>query len=239
MAAGIMIDSDGKRVIDSNGKHRIGEDGAPCCCWRQARLCSDDTLQDVWMTDSDAHTLTGAFQLGDWCYYFNFADPLGTPGTIKTPADVTPLDSCEDCPGCADFPCDVDHYQIDFDVDFFAYAAVDTGCVVPLVTCLGIHKTYTLTQDETCIWSNAGNGFNCAGYGTAFLINVTIAKEVLGDCEWDLSLEPDGLETANAPPMFRFSILGPYDEFSYCLNYQPYAPGAMNYKIRIYNIVVS
>jgi hypothetical protein len=77
------------------------------CCGataRQARRCSDDALADVWMTPDDAATLTGAFELNNHCFYFDFDDPLGAPGTIYTPGDVTEFDDCDIC----NDPCRVD-----------------------------------------------------------------------------------------------------------------------------------
>lgn len=109
MAVGILINSQGKRIIRKDGSRAIGEPGAKCCCnpkYRQARKCPspDGELVDVWMTEADAATLPDAFTLNTRCLYFDFEDATSdTPGTVYPASDATAIDGCEECPS----PCDV------------------------------------------------------------------------------------------------------------------------------------
>lgn len=89
----------------------------PCSNYRQARLCSDDSLANVWMTTADALTRSGAFYVNNIliCYYFNFVDATSnSPGTIYAASASVAKANCAACPGCASVPCDgTTSYQVD------------------------------------------------------------------------------------------------------------------------------
>lgn len=97
--------------------------------YRQARSCpSVGSLQDVWMTVTDAATFTGAFSIAGVCYYFSFSDPTsGSPGTVYAAVDATAFADCCDCDAIncgARFPC------VDYLVSGFVtiYNSLDADC---------------------------------------------------------------------------------------------------------------
>jgi hypothetical protein len=94
-------------LLIGSGCIQAGASGCIAICapaFRQARLCADFSVADVWMTATDAALLTGAFYV-PWlglCCYFNFADSVYTTlgGTLYARADVTASADCTACLPC-------------------------------------------------------------------------------------------------------------------------------------------
>lgn len=159
----IMIDDDGCLLVDEEGCLLTGT----CVgTHRQARVCGTGVLADVWMTEADAATLTGAFALdalGVPCFYFDLEDPLGLPGTIYAAGDANSFADCAECSADNEDPC------------------ADGCCQFFYVYTLHFTDTWSITDGILTLEDGSagliGSGWNCASP------NSTLTRD-LGD--WTL-----------------------------------------------------
>ncbi len=106
MSVGVQVNSSGCVKVNGSGCVKIG----PCTAsaYQQARLCSDNSLTDVWMTTADAAMFPGAFTLMHGVLGYYFAGDTGTPGTIYTAADAQPFADCTAAVTCGSGSCTAD-----------------------------------------------------------------------------------------------------------------------------------
>lgn len=170
MAAGILINSAGQRVIRSDGSRGIGNAGDPCCCdcYRQARLCFDDTLADVWMICSDAAMFPDAFSIGSACLYFNFADATSPTagGMIYPAAAAVAQPSCAECPTpCFVADCSCENLKMSFHLKISLYDKSAGACGgILLSVCEGDGFVVSNNGGSGCIYSAASAHFPCPGF---------------------------------------------------------------------------
>jgi hypothetical protein len=81
-------------------------DDCTCCFARQARKCSDDTLADIWLDESEIPAFPYYVKraVDELCYYFLESDPAEPCGDNEMMGPVAAFTSCDDCLTDSDCP---------------------------------------------------------------------------------------------------------------------------------------
>lgn len=171
---GILTKNGG--IVTANGGVVVKTASSDCgCCvpnYRRAHKCGTGDFVDLWMLDTDAAGYTGVFKVsgGDYCYYFDFGELTSTsPGTVKTPSDVTnTYSACTNaaCKSCGCFG--TTHSTITVTLAGIAYPVGCETCTQPFLRVDGAkgtgnpNGTFTLTTIGTCDWTFTGSNTDFA-----------------------------------------------------------------------------
>lgn len=213
---------------------------ARCACFKQARLCADNTLADVWMKCDDAATFPNAFSITATgvCYYF--AGDSGTPGTLFAAADATAFVDCATCNNPC--PCDDASLCTNYLLTFkYLYKRWNTACDdgAPLTVCPvgGVpgDGAAELIAGTACNRAAADGSISIGCGGQAIIgvkLNVNCPSKT-----WTLDFNLFGVAHVTTTSVIRRLPAGAYPDIDVCRDLTAFGAGYQRFTITNINLV--